>query len=245
MPLLKARKVRKIAEAARLRRCNSFTADTPVMMADGSQNGAIMVKFGRRRAEPQDVESHLRKFLGKPFSTLEEPLPDGAVIRLHGFAEVPSDGQVTMVTDGLASLARQQCWARRDGYAQELLFVLDGQFVGPDMLDFVMSCAVRYAQQGRLLSWDEPVRLDVDVPSSSGMRFLLPTPAAVFEEDFQFAISPAGETNFCLLVPAYEVEADLLASRGPEHLFDVLEEQDVDISDVRRSALRIRGHGLT
>lgn len=108
-----------------------------------------------------------------------------------------------------------------------------------------MSCAARYAQQGRLLSWDEPVRLDVDEPSSSGMRFLLPTPAALFEEDFQFATGPTGETNFCLLVPAYEVEADLLASRGPEHLFDVLEEQDVDVSDLRRSALRIRGHGLT
>ncbi|MEU3457261.1 suppressor of fused domain protein [Micromonospora sp. NPDC006766] len=51
---------------------------------------------------------------------------------------------------------------------------------------------------------------------------------------------PAGETNFCLLVPAYEVEADLLASRGPEQLYDALEEQDVDISDLRREALRAR-----
>lgn len=222
--------------------CDEFWHRTSL---GSEQNGAIMVKFGRQKAEPQDVESHLRQFLGKPFSTLNEALPDGAVIRLHGFAEVPNDGQVTMVTDGLASLARQHGWARRDGYAQELLFVLDGQFMGPDMLDFVMSCAARYAQQGRLLSWDEPVRLDVDVPSSSGMRFLLPTPAALFEEDFQFATGPTGETNFCLLVPAYEVEADLLASRGPEHLFDVLDEQDVDVSDLRRSALRIRGHGLT
>ncbi|WP_410809443.1 suppressor of fused domain protein [Micromonospora sp. 067-2] len=202
-----------------------------------------MVKFGRRKAASQVVESHLRRFLGKPFSTLDEALPDGAVIRLHGFAEVPNDGQLTMVTDGLASLARRRGWARRDGYAQELLFVLDGQFMGPDMVDFVMSCAVRYAQQGRLLSWDEPVRLDVDVPPNSGMRFLLPTPVALFGEDFQFVAGPTGETNFCLLVPAYEVEADLLASRGPEHLYDVLEEQDVDISDLRRSALRTRGHG--
>ncbi|MEU3457260.1 hypothetical protein ABZ671_27195 [Micromonospora sp. NPDC006766] len=91
---------------------------------------------------------------------------------------------MTLTTDGLAEFARQRAWARPDGYAQELLFVVDGRFMGPELLDFVMSCAVRYAEQGRLLSWEEPVRLDVEVPLSAGMRFLLPTPAALFDEDF-------------------------------------------------------------
>ncbi|KKK04635.1 suppressor of fused domain protein [Micromonospora sp. HK10] len=197
-----------------------------------------MRKFGRPTAASGEVDRHLRRFLGTPFSTLDEELPDGAPIRLHGFAEVPFDGQVTLATDGLAALARQRGWARPDGYAQELVFVLDGRFMGPELLDFVMSCAVRYAQQARLLAWEEPVRLDLEVPLSTGMRFLLPTPAALFDEDFQFVTAPTGETNFCLLVPAYEVEAEFLAAKGPEQLYDALEEQDVDVSDLRRAPLR-------
>lgn len=69
------------------------------------------------------------------------------------------------------------------------------------------------------------------------MHFLLPTPAALFDDDFQFVAGPDGETDFCLLVPAYPAEAEFLAANGPDAFYDALEEHEVDVSDLGRAVL--------
>lgn len=195
------------------------------------------MRFNRRPSNGAEVTRHLRKHLGTPFSELEETVGGGVKVRLGGFADVPGDEQVTLVTQGLADAARRGGWARSDGYAQELVFVFDRRCFGEEILDFVLTCARRFVEQRQLLSWTEPVRLNAPVPSSTDMHFLLPTPAALFDDDFQFVAGPDGETDFCLLVPAYPAEAEFLAANGPDAFYDALEEHEVDVSDLGRAVL--------
>ena len=69
------------------------------------------------------------------------------------------------------------------------------------------------------------------------MRFLLPSPAATFDEDFQFCDDVGGLTNFCLLIPVHDDEAVWVAECGTAGLYDAFSQQDVDIADLRRDSV--------
>jgi hypothetical protein len=79
----------------------------------------------------------------------------------------------------------------------------------------MQSDSIVYANGHGLLEWREPIRLSSDIPGSNGMRFLLPTPTAVFEESFATVQEDNGTTCLCLLPPMYEEEVDALSTGDP------------------------------
>lgn len=198
-----------------------------------------MVRTGgnARRFTSDRVRSHLRVQLGEPFSTLVEEVAEGVEVAVHGFADVPFDDQVTLVTEGIGEYFRGQGFNGSSGYAQELVFVVDKKYFGQAVLDFFIAAVSVYVDQGALLSWDEPIRLSATVPGEAQFRYLLPTPSAVFDEEFQHVDDHGGPTNFCMLVPVYESEANFVLKNGPTRLYERFEEDDVDVSDLGREML--------
>ena len=190
-----------------------------------------------RRGRNSPVARHLQRHLGQPFNVLVEEVAPGVPIRFSGFVDTPAVGQVTLVTDGLAMHARRERFAGSDGYAQELVFVVGASFFGEDILGFFLAMASMYVRERALLSWDTPIRLTAPVPGGDDLRYLLPSPAAVFESDFQFVDEAGKATNFCLMIPLYEAEANLVLDRGVRKFYDELDRLDVELSDLRRAPM--------
>jgi len=194
---------------------------------------------GRKRFSSKAVAQHLRQHLGKPFAVLREEATEGVEISIYGFAEVPVEGQVTVATEGVSTYFRENGLAGPDGYAQELLMVIDKIYFGEEMLNFFMAVVGVYLAGGSQLDWTEPVRLSSGIPAGKHQRLLLPMPAGVFEEEFSFVKDGPAETNFVMLVPVYENEVDYLIENGALKLYDQFEEQDVDVSNLGRPALTL------
>lgn len=194
---------------------------------------------GSGRYGSKAVADHLGIHLGKPFNTMREELIDGVEISLHGYVDVPSEGQVTLVSEGLSTYFRDKGLARSDGYAQEILMVVDRAFFGEEILSFFLASLAVYASRGELLAWDEPIRISSPVPVGDRQPFILPMPAALFEDEFSFVRDGSAETNFVMLVPIYAEEAAYLEVHDPESFYDRVAEQDVDLSNLGRGPMRL------
>nr|BFE59112.1 hypothetical protein GCM10020063_036380 [Dactylosporangium thailandense] len=183
------------------------------------------------------VRSHLLAHLGEPFADLREKVARGAAVEVSGFAATPWPGQVTLATNGLSTFARARGFAGPDGLADELVMVVGDAFLGDTFLAFFMNLARVYATHAELLGWHEPIRLDRAVPGSDDMRFLLPTPTAMFEESFAFAEEAGGLTVMRYLLPLREFEEARIAGLGVEAFHRYMEQVAPEYWNLRRTAL--------
>lgn len=202
---------------------------------------AYVKRFGRQKSQfaGDVVRQHLQRHLGPPFASIDQPIGDREAIEVPGFADAPQPGMVTVVTNGLASFARKHQFAGDEGYALELLAVIGSDFLNDEFLDFFGRVAIVYADGHSLLEWHEPIRLSSDIPGSSGMRYLLPSPTAVFEESLATVQENDGTTFFCLLLPLYEDEAMRAVEMGIEAFHDAMERLSPEYWNLRRRPLAL------
>ncbi|MFI9811450.1 suppressor of fused domain protein [Saccharothrix variisporea] len=201
------------------------------------------MRFGKRKhrdGSRDAVKRHLENHLGAVTSLSTIEVAGKATIDLHEHRDAPGTGQTTLVTNGLASFAREHAFAGEEGLAQELVMVLRTEYVTEAMLDFFARVADLYTSQHGLLDWGVPLKLGSPVPGSDDLSFLYPTPAAVFEESFQFVEQPNALTVFCLLVPLRDEEVDAVVRLGIEGFDEEMGRLDPDIGDLRRPGIPFR-----
>lgn len=189
---------------------------------------------GSPSGPPSAIARHATRCLGEPFNVMEEEVAPKRSIRVLGFAETPAVGQVTLLTDGIAQISRADGFSGKGGYGQELVFVIGDQFFDEGVLDLFLAMASLYVRERALLLWGTPIRLASAIAGSSGLSYLLPSPAAVFDVGFQLVHEPGKSTQFILMIPVYESEAHHVLTYGESAFYDDLERMDVDISDLRR-----------
>lgn len=201
----------------------------------------FMVGFGRK-SQPlarQAVGQHYLDHFGEPFSVLVEDLGKKLSIEIPGFADTPDSGLVTLATNGLSGLARKYGFLGEGGQAQELIMVIGGEFLNDEFLDFFVRLALVYAQGQSYIDWNETMRLSSDIPGSGGMRYLLSTPAAVFDETVSFVEDEGGTTVLCMLLPLYEEEAHQAMALGVEGFHKAFEDADPQYWNLRRPKLAL------
>lgn len=190
----------------------------------------------RRRYGSQQVAEHLRTHLGAPFAVMAEQVARGAEVEIHGFRDAPTPGKVVTATVGLAAYSRHSGCAAGHAGAEELMLVVDQRWFGEQLLDFFVRCVAVHAQAREPLDPDEPIRLSSPVPGTAGLRHLLAIPAAIVTDEFPVVEEPAGTTVLWMLVPVHADEADLVAEHGSDGLYEMFEDQQVDVTDLDRGS---------
>jgi len=161
----------------------------------------------------------------------------GDPVEVAGFSDTPGEGIVTLATCGLADLGRKHGFARADGYAQEFLLVIEGKYLTEDLPDFFFSVLIAYAEDHRLLQWDEAVRLRMNVPGSTDMSWLHPWPAVYFSDSFQSVSTAKGETATCLMIPMREDEALAASKLDVDELCEKLDQLQPEVWALDRPRL--------
>ena len=188
-----------------------------------------------KRLNSQTLDRHLRLVLGDPFDVMREHGLSG--VNVYGYLDVPAIDEVSLMSTGLSSYARKNGFARTDGYAQELVLTVAKRYFGDPVLQVFTGSLRAFVKQRQLVEWDVPIRLSKAMPGSDDMRFVLPSPAATFDEEFSFCEERTGLTQFCLMIPLHEDEANWVIEFGPSLLYQVFEDREIFTADLQRESI--------
>ncbi|MBB3976070.1 hypothetical protein GGQ64_001257 [Rhizobium azooxidifex] len=183
-------------------------------------------------SEKSSVPEHLEQYLGEIAHgwSGEDELQSIQVVCFNG---KPQQGTTTYATLGLNDMILAMKGTRT--IRQELVISACTSFPEKDIARFLLYCAEKIKKRGHALLRGEVVNMGYPLIEGATVTALYSTNPTPFDDGFSEFRNTTPPVIFVLLVPITDNEVSLINKYGWNWFEDMLETQDPDIWDLKRS----------
>ncbi|MUO79384.1 hypothetical protein GOZ78_17480 [Agrobacterium vitis] len=182
--------------------------------------------------ESRSVPDHLERYLGAiDAGWSDETTPHG--LKVVSFKNQPTDQITTYSTLGMSEFALALPGDR--SIRQELVMSVHENSSAGDIANILLNCADYILERKRAVLRGEVINFRRPLVPGGTVTAAYATNPTPFEREFSELSCFEPPVLFVLLIPITERESDLIRQEGWSCYEDLLEKQDPDIWDLKRS----------